>query len=424
MIAKMRHFCYTSEKPIHMTFARILIVLAAISWPLSASAAAPAGVAGLFAEVQGQEIHIRWNAPQEGEDIFAYRVYYSTQSILENGGAYEDFETTDGHVMEHILRDFPRVSSLFLSVLAVNSQGEESEFFLEEVEVDVSSVSPTPVLEEEVTPEPAVEEIPTEAVPPEIGSAESSDGNIDFILLAVQAVSSTGVLLEFSLPVSLKPEDAASAIRIVDASGTVLPLVRLSIKSSLLLIDTVPQEAGKVYSVELTSAVHGQAADGTLAFLETDGSKTLFTGFNIVPGQTITSVIPTDVEALNLRASIVRNRYAVQGTWRSNAAPGAVSFFELRHSRDGGATYSEIQTVPANATAVEFQGVEPGTFLLHVRAVSPTGHTSRGVVASIQLPAITRPSNGLPGSGMGIATAALMAGAVMGIRRMRKVRKI
>ena len=407
-----------------MTFARILIVLAALSWPFSASAAAPAGVTGLFAEVQGQEIHIRWNAPQEGEDIFAYRVYYSTQSILENGGAYEDFETTDGRVMEHILKDFPRVPSLFLSVLTVNSQGEESEFFLEEVEVDLSSISDAPVLEPEVTSEPALEEIPTETVPPEIGSAESSDGNIDFILLAVQAVSSTGVLLEFSLPVSLKPEDAASAIRIVDASGTVIPLVRLSIKSALLLIDTVPQEAGKVYSVELTSAVHGQSADGTLAFLETDGSKTLFTGFNVSPGQTVTSVIPTDVEALNLRASIVRNRYTVQGTWRNNAALGTVSSFELRHSRDGGATYSEIQTVPANATAVEFKGIEPGTFMLHVRAISPTGHASRGVVASIELPAITHSDDGLSESGMGIATVLLLTGATMGIRRMRKVRKI
>src|SRR3989338_2220332 len=169
-----------------MTFARILIVLAALSWPFSASAAAPAGVAGLFAEVQGQEIHIRWNAPQEGEDIFAYRVYYSTQSILENGGAYEDFETTDGRVLEHILQEFPATPSLFLSVLAVNSQGEESEFFLEEVEVDVSSVASTPAPENEVTPpaeaEPIIEETPTETVPPE---TDSGGGTIGFTLLSV-----------------------------------------------------------------------------------------------------------------------------------------------------------------------------------------------------------------------------------------------
>ena len=93
-------------------------------------------------------------------------------------------------------------------------------------------------------------------------------------------------------------------------------------------------------------------------------------------------------------------------------------------SRDGGATYSEIQTVPANVTTVEFKGIEPGTFMLHVRAISPTGHASRGVVASIELPAITHSDDGLSESGMGIATVLLLTGATMGIRRMRKVRKI
>ncbi|OGJ55606.1 hypothetical protein A3D88_00530 [Candidatus Peribacteria bacterium RIFCSPHIGHO2_02_FULL_52_16] len=401
-----------------MTFARILIVLAALSWPFSASAAAPAGVAGLFAEVQGREIHIRWNAPQEDEDIFVYRVYYSTQSILENGGAYEDFETTDGRVMEHILRDFPAAPSLFLSVLAVNSAGEESEFFLEEVEVEIPAGSQTPVIEEE-TPQSEAEPItesPTET-PAEPGM---QDADVSFTLLAAQAISSTGVVLEFSLLVDLAPENAATAIRITDASGAELPLVRLQIQGSLIRIDTLPQMSGKVYGVEVTSAVRGKQTEGVFLNIDPNGTKALFTGFTTFGKPVVTPVIPNDVEALNLRATIVHNRYTVQATWRRSGQPETVHSFELRHSVDGGKTYSAIQAVAGDATAVEFKGVAPGSFTFHVRAVSPTGHTSRGVVTAIELPALTQPNNGLPGSGMGVATALLLTGATMGIRKMRR----
>ena len=68
----------------------------------------------------GPDLFVRWNAPQEGADVASYRVYLSDESILENGGQYDDFETTDGPTPEQFSK-----SSAGLSALRQRSRGEQ-----------------------------------------------------------------------------------------------------------------------------------------------------------------------------------------------------------------------------------------------------------------------------------------------------------
>src|SRR3989338_9813623 len=182
-----------------MTLVRVLLATLVLSWPFSAHAAPPEGVSGIFAANKGGTVHVQWNAPQEGEDIASYRVYYSQESILQNGGQYDDFETTDGAVIEHDLKDAPRVNPLFISVLAVSSTGEESRFFLEEVSVNAEmSGTELPTNTEPmepVAPEPsgtdtaAMPDGPSQAT--SLGMPLTQPNGSEFALLSVRASSQT-----------------------------------------------------------------------------------------------------------------------------------------------------------------------------------------------------------------------------------------
>ena len=119
-----------------------LAVVSVLSLPFSALAEAPQSVTGLNAEAQEDgTIQVRWT-PVGGE-VSAYRVYFSQKSILENDGYYDDVETTEGPVSEYVLRSVPSsLTTIFVSVMAVNAQGEESQYFIEEVQVQRSMGQP------------------------------------------------------------------------------------------------------------------------------------------------------------------------------------------------------------------------------------------------------------------------------------------
>src|SRR3989344_4868941 len=122
--------------------ARIAISISLLSWPLPALAA-PSLVTGIQGTYENGQVRVRWEAPAEAGDIAAYRIYYSRASILQNGGEYEDFETVSGTRQEFILTDFPKARALFLSVLAVDQNQEESPYFAEEAKVDIPQADGT-----------------------------------------------------------------------------------------------------------------------------------------------------------------------------------------------------------------------------------------------------------------------------------------
>src|SRR3989344_7288869 len=282
---------------------QILATLFALLSPVAVRAEV-AGVTGVQAVAVDGDVRVKWNAPGGGDSIASYRVYYSQESILENGGVYDDFEETQGPTTEHVLLNMPE-GDLFVSVLAVNATGEESPFFLEEATVSVVSSpasDPEEFPETEVsTPEPAlVEDVPPsfidEPIIPEtlIPIPPADD---PFVIVQAVAVSATGVLVTFSLPVTLAPEDAPQAFTIKDGSGVILPLRRLVIAGNRVEIDTAPQVRGQPYIVEVGPVLFGTSSDPTEGpvSLSIQRNKALFlghaTGLAFAPPVTA-SVIP------------------------------------------------------------------------------------------------------------------------------------
>src|SRR3989344_396513 len=295
-----------------MTLVRVLLATLVLSWPFSAHAAPPEGVSGIFAANKGGTVHVQWNAPQEGEDIASYRVYYSQESILQNGGQYDDFETTDGAVIEHDLKDAPHANPLYISVLAVNSAGEESHFFLEEVSVNAEmsgNALPTntePM--EPVMPQPndAAQTDIAPVVPLDTSGQNTSVGlplaqpSIgEFALLSVRASSATGVTVNFTHPVTIDPALATRAFMIFDAKNNQLPIVRIRMAESTIDLDTYPQEKCRVYSLVIGPAVSGLLPNGQRAELSLEGSKALFQGHETgIPQQD--AIVPPDIANLHL----------------------------------------------------------------------------------------------------------------------------
>lgn len=341
-----------------MNLLRRILISILLTVPLSALAAPPNGVSGIFAEMRGLDLFVRWNAPWEGEDIASYRVYLSDESILENGGQYDDFETTDGPNPEHLLRNPPQASPLYISILAVNSEGEESRYFLEEVTIDtrVAGVhDPVEGLPSPSEVETTLEKdsgIPENELPPdEVSTATPPvEQGTEFVLLFARAVSSTGVLLEFTLPPHVPTDQAKAAFKITDGTGKELPIVRIRLLGPSLQLDTHPQIRNKAYILQVSPVVTTLGQDGTSFSINPEGSKSLFVGHE-TGLESEEPIIPPDVRNLTL---------------------------------------------------------------------SSERHLSQGVTASITLAPI-RKSDGLPDSGIGLASVFAMSGAVVGWKRMRKV---
>lgn len=277
---------------------QILATLFALLSPVAVRAEV-AGVTGIEAVAVGNKVHVKWDAPRGGDPIASYRVYYSRESILENGGMYDDFEETQGPTTEYILRTMP-TGNLFVSVLAVNAAGEESPFFLEEAMVTLASSPATPTAPV-VTPVPDTLE-PTLPTMPLVSPSSVSTSVTPtmpqptlpstlplppiplpteiFSVVQAVAISATGILVTFSLPVNLAPEQALQAFTIKNASGTFLPLRRLLISGNHVEIHMVTQVRRQPYIVEVGPVVRGTSSDTTKGPLSLNAqqNKALFLG--------------------------------------------------------------------------------------------------------------------------------------------------
>lgn len=161
----------------NMRILKKILLIFAIALPTAVFAAPPSGVQNIETTISEGKVHVLWEA-LENEDIAYYRVYYSSKSILENEGFYDDFESTEDSEARYIFETLPPTATLFVSVLAVNQNGEESSAFIGESSIDISQMTAPIVPEPEEfsfedpdfvdTPEPATEEIfmPPEDLPP------------------------------------------------------------------------------------------------------------------------------------------------------------------------------------------------------------------------------------------------------------------
>ncbi|MBI3618562.1 hypothetical protein HY213_00835 [Candidatus Peregrinibacteria bacterium] len=397
-------------------FLRSLIVLAAIAFPLCALADPPAAVTGLHASYGQGQIHVQWDAPQSGADVAYYRVYFSRQSILQNKGQYDDFAITTGSKPEALLVDFPHASTLYVAVLGVNGAGEESKYFMEEVTVDLtqdSSAQGTPL---------------TQA-----GETASAQTNVQ-ALLSAQALSATGALLAFSLPVDLQAAEAVNAFEVTDGSGHVLILRRLILQGNTITLITSPQRGEMLYTVHVARVLMGKIdgggavpldpSRGTATFSGMDGSRLPgFIGQTSASSES-TQPLPSDIQDVaNLHVQAdgqADGRYSVTAQWQPNNADDALSGFAIQQSADGGRTFSEAQNIPVGIHRVHFSEVPAGSFALLVKAVGEDGTASRGILATAVFPPIE--SNARPGplarSGAGAIVAFVLAGGVVGWKRL------
>ncbi|MDD5751160.1 MAG: hypothetical protein PHS73_01410 [Candidatus Peribacteraceae bacterium] len=436
-------------------FSLALLCLGVLVLPMAAHAVAPGHVTGITAEVQpDRSILIRWQ-PVADPDVASYRMYMSRLSILENNGEYDDFETTDGPVTEYLLSEYDRtLPEFFVAVLAVNSTGEESAYFVEEVKVtpppaEVSSASSAESSQPEsssVSSESASSESSIMSPPPEPVPLPAESGTLR--LLAARAVSATRVSLEFSDLPTINPSTAAMVFAIRDPMGAPLPIEQMTQEGLALALQTARQSAGVVYEVRLSDPLTSDnglpldPVDRTAFFSghPTGITTTTATGVTVsgTGGQDITNFTLTSVPQGD-------GRFTISARWSFAGTPPASVV--VRQSRDGGRTFGTPEMLAGPVEGAEIPNVSAQEYGLAVYTVDAEGRASRGVFLSIdpvsgaitkgtvrsdstvtaQVTSSITPAKRTPlsqtGSGAGMAVL-LAVGGILGWKRMRKIQAI
>lgn len=338
---------------------RLILGLLGTAVPVLAMAA-PQNVSGITAVNESGKVRVTWTQLSD-PDITSYRIFYSHTSILQNGGLYDDFESTDGSVNNHLIQSIPPVDELYVSVLAVNSKGEESPYFFEEAHVMLTD------------------------------NAGQTD---EFRLLNAEAISATGVTLHFSHPVSIPQDRALEAIMIENGSGVKLPMRRYVIEGSTVTVHTAVQERSVVYRIALGQVITGKGANNATIMLSADQTPILFMGHisGVAPTSGTVNPTPTtpgvvmDVTQLRLSAQPdSATTYAVEATWQAPAGV-QVAGYSVSQSIDGGRTFSTPQMIAHTAGTVKIPGVPPGTYGVLVKVLSTDNNVSRGIMQVINLP--------------------------------------
>jgi hypothetical protein len=401
-------------------------LLALLTLPIITFAAAPPYVTGLSGELQPNgEVRVSWTQSTD-RNVTKYRLYYSTESILESGGIYDDFEETPGPENVYVFVDPPSTGVLYVTILAVNTAGQESEAFVEEVKVDLSQRKPaeTPRLEQSsassrapasaqgsaafsvmlppsfsssssassvivLTIPPAPEAMPT---PPEqipVHEPPQKDGLLH--LLLAEAITPTQVKLTFSDPVTIEPSLAPQAFAITAPGGALLKILQITIDGPAVLVDTAPQQSGVIYQVKLAEPLMGL---GGLPLDPTDRSV-FFTGHaqgavaTPTPQQQPGVYDPTrppEVTGLKLRATAEPGgMYSVTAQWQQEQRAD-IAHYVVRQSLDRGRTFSDPQVLPVDIAGIELRGVHAGEFGLMLGIVNVYGYPSAGIFESITLP--------------------------------------
>lgn len=410
------------------TSLRLSLSLLAVALPMAALAA-PGNVSGVAATVQEDGIHVTWN--QANGDIAAYKVFYSHASILNNAGLFDEFEVATGTDTSHVLRNVPASNDVYVAVLAVDSQGDESPFFTEEAHVVLGDASATSSEAPIAMPGSAVTSSATSNIA-SIASATSSTASVmaneDVLrLLSIDVVSSTGVVLHFSHDVAVDPAHATEALVIETASGTKLQMKRFLIQGTDIHVDTAVQERGVAYKVTIGLAVSATGSAGQKIAITPDQAPVLFSGHptgrmpsaSSASSSTATSAPErTEVMQLRLRAQPTGKAYKVEATWQP--ATGAVGY-SVAQTVDGGRTFTEAKKLKPEERDLMIPDVPAGSFGIRVRAIYTDESLSKGVVQTIALPkisggttgSVTGGSSELPNSGpaLWVAIAAAVSAA-------------
>jgi hypothetical protein len=419
------------------TSLRLTLSVLSLGLPLLALAA-PSNVTGITAAVDTEGVRVTWE--KVGGDIANYRVFYSHASILNNAGLYDDFEEVSGTETSHVLRNIPQASDLYVAVLAVDMNGEESPYFTEEAHVALASGPEAPVSSVPVAMPSSVASAdsmePASSAPasvPATSSAPAMPQSDELRLLSVEVVSSTGVILHFSHTVTVDPARATEAVTIETASGTKLPMKRFTIQGKDVHVDTAEQERGIVYKVTVGTAISATGSAGQKLFVSPDDAPVLFSGHPTgkEPSSAPSSVAGTpdqrsEVTQLRLRAQPTGKTYRVEATWQP--AAGDVKGYSVAQTTDGGKTFGSAKTVGPDGRDIIVSDVPGGSFGMRIRVIYTDDSVSKGTVQTIDLPraggtagSVTGGgSTSLPNSGPALWLAIAAAGATAGFLQTRR----
>lgn len=389
-----------------MSRLRSLAIVLGFLIPTITLAAPPPAVTGLSGTQEANgEVRIEWQ-PSTDSSVVRYRLYYSSESILESGGVYDDFEETQGTENVFVFTTPPVMGSLYVTVLAVNNVGEESESFVEEVHIDLAQAaasSEAPRLEQSSRSMQAQSSSAASVLM--VPSSSSSSASVQSIptytepvddgrvhLLLAEALSPIQVKLTFSGPVTVDPQAAPQAFMIVGPGGAPLPITQILVSDTVVVADTQTQQKGAVYNVKLSEPLQGTNSQP----LDATDRTAFFTGHELGTDQTA-PVVPTapvvtdptkpaDVMGFSLHAvPELGGTYTVVAQWQADITRGDIAHYAVRQSLDGGQTFGQPQMVPMDIAGVEFAGVQPGMFGISLQVVNVYGATSTGVFDSVTL---------------------------------------
>ncbi len=424
------------------TLTRLSLACASLCLPVMVAAAAPASVTGITATLQSGKVLVTWT-PITDQTISAYRVFFSHASILSSSGLYDDYDTVEGSVNSYSIVNTPQSDRVYVSVLAVNEQGEESPYFAEEASVQLSGNAASSAMSVDTLPASsaaAIDTTPTPAV---------SDSNVR--LLSVNTLSATGVVLTFSQNVTIDPALALNTFTIQNASGSLLTITRLSVLGNTVQLDTFPQERNVVYALIVGPGISGvDPKTNATVPLDPAQAPMLFSGDpmgieTMIPSvsSAASSAVPTapvthnDVSALVVRAQAESKKglYTIQATWQI-PADNTLAGFQISQTTDRGRTFSNTRTLEKTTGGVSIPHVPAGNFGLMVRAVYTDGSLSSGVQKMVDLPGAApanplqgnvggKPSTSghLPNSGTGELSVLLMLGSAAGYALMKRYQK-
>lgn len=426
--------CYNIEigTKIHRRW-QIAVLL--LLWPV-VGAAAPAPVQGVTAANVDGNAHVTWQAV---DNAAYYRIYYSSQSILENNGIYDDFIDTDGPVTEYDLDGTMLTNKVYVAVLAFDANGEQGSVFLEEASVvldtdpldqDGVTIAPGEVKESSASSAPNTLTVTAPATTHT--TTQSSDAAVPewqepvddgkLHLLLTEATSANEVLLQFNMFPTVEAESAPSAFSIVDGNGRPLQIMSIYIQEEFIVVQTATQVANESYQLRLSEPLtsttgspldatdrkavfHGHVSGTTKkptasSAASTESSASSATYQPTVPRaqcNPVDAATVTQVTGLRLRSTQQANgNHNISVSWSYDIKNCAEYLrYVVRQSRDGGRTFSNPQIIPADIAGIEIPNATPGNYGVGISVMNAEGYVSQEVFENIFLPG-TIPTPNVP----------------------------
>lgn len=339
------------------------------------AAPVPPPVSGVTAQALDGQVIVQWDAIDSAM-IDYYRVYYSTESILENNGIYDDFEVTDGNLTTLSFIPPRNTQDIYVAVIAVSGGGVESPYFIDEAYVKVPAG-------------PAVLDPKDEPEPPEVRNPDVP-AHTTLKLLKATVTTPEEIVAEFSTAVIVDPASAVHSLKVTKAGGYELVIRSIVIDDKTVIINTATQERGVVYNVQFAEPFAGRSGQS----LDPDTRSVLVKGHAsgkepmrmeeatppIIPSLPDMQEPAGPSEVLDADMQVTAQpdgNFTVTIPW---TLPKRSDLWKVvvYQTRDG-RTFGPATLLPLDIAGVQLQNVTPGFYGLYIQTVTRKGEVSPGV---------------------------------------------